>query len=196
MPSALCPNVALCSLFGLVLAGGRSTRMGRDKGLLDYHGKPQREVIFEFLKPICADVFLSVNTEQASGVLASMPCLVDEFPEAGPLGALLTAFRFRPDVAWLVVACDLPFLSGKTISFLVENRNSMKLATALRLSNGEPPEPLVTIWEPAFLPFLQSAFQNNQRSPRRLLIAHNVEILDAPDPAELRNVNSFNEQWR
>lgn len=163
--------------------------MGRDKGLIAYGEKPQREVVFDLLRPVCADVFLSVNAEQASGMKTGMPHLVDEFPEAGPLGALLTAFRFRPDVAWLVVACDLPFLSEKTISYLLKNRDGSKVATAFRNPDDGQPEPLLTIWEPTFFPFLQTAFLNHQRSPRQLLAAHDIALLDALAPAELRNVN-------
>ena len=51
-------------IMGLVLAGGRSQRMGMDKGMLQYHGKPQREYLYEQLEPICSRVFLSIRPEQ------------------------------------------------------------------------------------------------------------------------------------
>ena len=172
---------------GLVLAGGRSTRMGRDKGLLTYHGAPQREVAFRLLRLFCQQVFLSLNAEQAKTADPRFPILVDETPDAGPLGGLLTAFGHDPGAAWLTVPCDLPFLTEKTISFLLAHRDPTRAATALRGADGWP-EPLVVLWEPAALPLLREATAQGD-GPRRVLIHCGANVLDAPDIKEIYNAN-------
>ncbi len=173
---------------GLILAGGRSTRMGRDKSVLTYGEKTQREVLFELLKPVCEAVFLSVNAEQTAESGSRFPILVDDVADGGPLGGLLSAFARFPDVAWLTVPCDWPFLTEQTLRFLVENRDAAKLATAFAGTDGLP-EPLLAIWEPAALPTLRKAFENGH-GPRRVLLQHPVALLPAPDLAEFQNVNT------
>lgn len=172
---------------GLVLAGGRSTRMGRDKGLIDYHGAPQREVAFNLLRPFCNRVFLSLNAGQATTADPRFPVLVDETPDAGPLGGLLTAFHHDPTVAWLTVPCDLPFLTEKTISILLQHRDPARMATAFRGADGWP-EPLVTLWEPAALPFLRQAAEHGD-GPRRVLLHVRAALVDVPDFKEFLNAN-------
>lgn len=164
--------------------------MGRDKGLIAYHGMPEREAVFQRLQPFCARVFLSLNAEQAAIANPNFPFIVDEIPDAGPLSGLLTAFRHYPDHAWLTVPCDLPFLTENTIRLLVEARNPARVATAFRGADGWP-EPLVTIWEPAALSVLQTAFERGN-GPRRVLLETETELLDPLDFTEFRNVNTPN----
>ena len=161
--------------------------MGRDKGLIAYHEAPQREVAFSLLRPFCERVFLSLNAEQAATADPRFPFLVDQTPDTGPLGGLVTAFHHTPGVAWLTVPCDLPFLTGRTISFLLEHRDPARLATALRGSDGLP-DPLVAVWEPAAFRVLEQGAKRGD-GPRRVLLQLNVALFDAPHPEELRNVN-------
>ena len=97
---------------GLVLAGGKSTRMGRDKGLLSYHDKPQREYLYEQMRPLCRDVYLSIRPEQKDSLPEGFASIADENIYRGPLNGLLSAHHAFPEAAWLVVACDLPFLGS------------------------------------------------------------------------------------
>jgi molybdopterin-guanine dinucleotide biosynthesis protein A len=106
------------------------------------------------------------------------------------MGGLISAFMENPDTAWLTVACDLPFLSPKTIDFLISNRNPSKLATTFLDAEGKFPEPLVTIWEPRAYPVLFRYLSQGYSCPRKVLINSDVAILQAPDSEEFRNVNN------
>jgi molybdopterin-guanine dinucleotide biosynthesis protein A len=172
---------------GLVLAGGNSVRMGRDKGLLTYHGKEQREYVYELLASICDKVYVSCNAEQSGGI--GLPKIEDQFLGLGPLGGILSAFQHSPDNAWLTVACDLPFVSAVTLRYLLEHRNPAKMATAFMDSEGKFPEPLITIWEPRAYPILMLALAEGYSCPRKVLINSDVELVQAPDVLELENVN-------
>ncbi|MBC7921570.1 MAG: NTP transferase domain-containing protein [Ferruginibacter sp.] len=174
-------------LNGLVLAGGRSTRMRTDKGLIAYHGKAQREFAYELLSEFCANVFISCRADQAT--LAGFNYLPDTFLELGPTGGILSAFRHQPDAAWLVLACDLPYLDRGTLAYLVENRQPSKVATTFLDPAGEFPEPLVTIYEPKSYPVLLQMLGLGYACPRKTLLNADVARLRAPDARALTNVN-------
>ncbi len=175
-------------LYGLVLAGGKSQRMGKDKGQIDYHGKPQRLHMADVLNEICDETFLSVQSSKKETV-TDYPFLEDTFYDLGPFGAIASAFRHRPNAAWLVVACDLPLLDLETLDFLVKNRNISAIATAFNSPVNQFPEPLISIWEPKSYPVLLQFLAQGFSCPRKVLINSDVELVDAPDGQKLMNVN-------
>jgi molybdopterin-guanine dinucleotide biosynthesis protein A len=174
-------------LNGLVLAGGKSVRMGKDKGALDYHGKPQREFMADMLSQFCEETYISVRENQ--GVESEYGLLEDTFVGLGPFGAITSAMRKNPNTAWLVVACDLPLLDEKTLQFLVENRNASKVATAIYNPETDFPEPLITIWEPRSYQVMLNFLAQGYSCPRKVLINSEIELLKVKDVKVLLNVN-------
>ncbi len=183
-------EAAMPPLKGLVLAGGKSTRMHTDKTQLDYHGKPQRLYLYELLEDYCNEVFLSCRKEQKKGIPGNYSIITDSFLRMGPLGALLSAFREYPNSAFLAVACDLPLLSPQTLQTLVENRNPSKIATAFQNNESGFPEPLITIWEPKSYQVLLTFLGMGHSCPRKALINADIQLLDPPDPQVLMNANN------
>jgi len=183
-------------LRGLVLAGGLSQRMQTDKGRLHYGttGREQREVAAGLLAEVCQDVFVSCRAEQAAELPAGLQALPDTFLGLGPLGGILSAFRHDPNAAWLVLACDLPFLTAGTLRELVAGRQPGRLATAFRSPGGEFPEPLITIFEPRAYPELLRFLGLGYSCPRKMLINSDVEVLPTPGGEALRNVNTPDER--
>lgn len=185
----------LTVLNGLVLTGGRSTRMGQDKSQITYHEKPQREHLTDLLSPFCDTVFWSVNAEQAAELTnTTQPLIVDKFDIPGPLNGILSAFLHDSKAAWLVVACDMPLLTETSLRALVNGRDTAKSATAFYDSNGQFPEPLLSIWEPAIEPMLQTALASGYYAPRPILMLADCHLLTVPDVRELLNVNKPAEQ--
>jgi molybdenum cofactor guanylyltransferase len=180
-------------LYGLVLAGGKSLRMGLDKGLIDYHGKPQREYVADLLGNFCEQTFISCRPEQVAEIGDGYRVLPDTFLGLGPFGAILSAFRENPDCAWLVAACDLPLLDDATLAQLVKSRNPSRVATAFNSPANEFPEPLITIWEPRAYPALLQFLAQGYSCPRKALINSDVELINAADPLALTNVNEQEE---
>lgn len=177
-------------LNGLVLAGGHSLRMGRDKGAMDWHGKPQREYVADLLAPLCAETFISCRAGQETALQSAYPALTDTFADLGPYGAILSAFRHAPDRAWLVVACDLPLLDAATLDFLLNNRRPLHTATAFESPFDQMPEPLITIWEPKSYAVLLSFLAQGYSCPRKVLLNSDAQILKAESPEKLTNVNT------
>ena len=181
-------------IHGLVLAGGKSVRMGKDKGAIDYHGKPQREYAFDMLNVLCEKTFLSGRKEQVQEWKTQFPIIADTFTGLGPFGAILSAFRENPNAAWLCVACDLPLLTEKALQQLIAHRDPSKIATAFYNSDTKFPEPLITIWEPKSYPTLLHFLSLGYSCPRKVLINSDVKVVRLMDESVLVNVNTEEER--
>jgi molybdenum cofactor guanylyltransferase len=197
----LASKMNLPPLKSLILAGGKSQRMGSDKANLQYHGKPQTQFLMEILRGVNAAPHLSCRAEQAVDFIMDLatenvPIVVDSFLDLGPMGAILSAFRHDPNAAWLVVACDLPLLDEETLDFLIKNRNLSAVATAFKSPQSEDgfPEPLITIWEPRAYPILLSFLAQGISCPRKVLINSDIHLLNAPNLEALNNVNTPEEK--
>lgn len=186
-------------IYGLVLTGGRSQRMQRDKAALDYHGVSQLEWSMSLLTPPhVARAFVSVRRDQQTDPLRSrFTCIHDHAGHAdlGPLAGILAAQAAHPEVAWLVLACDLPFLDRGTLLHLIAERQSTRLATAYRSTSDAAPEPLCTIYEPASRPSLLAYLERFRAKacPRGFLQRSDVALLDQPCWSALTNVNTLAE---
>lgn len=171
---------------GLILAGGKSQRMGKDKGSINYFGKPHREYLAELIQPFCETTFISTNEKLKE---TKFPMLSDTFVGMGPMGAILSAFQKNPDSAWLVLACDYPLMTTTTIQQLLKSRQASKTATAFQSAENEFPEPLVTIYEPKSYPILLQFLAQGYACPRKMLINSNIQLLQAAEPEVFKNVN-------
>jgi molybdenum cofactor guanylyltransferase len=189
-------NSSQTILNGLVLAGGRSSRMGEDKDVLQWHGKEQRYHVADMLSVFCKEVFISCRSEQVNAIDKKYKFIEDELEESGPLVAIISAFHKNPNVAWLVIACDLPLLDKKTIRYLIENRDEGSIATTFQSPDDGLPEPLTTIWEPAALPLLEASLAEGKYSPQKVLMKAKIKMFEPPDIAALINVNTPEEKER
>lgn len=179
-------------LNGVVLAGGKSVRMGFDKTLIEWHGKEQRDYMADILSTFCKDVFISCRDDQQQQV-AGYKTITDSFTGLGPYGAILSAFRENPDVAWLVVASDLPLMDKATLQYLVDHRDIAAVATTFESPFDGFPEPLITIWEPKAYSILLSFLAQGYSCPRKALRNNNVRSIKAQHPEKLMNVNTQEE---
>jgi molybdopterin-guanine dinucleotide biosynthesis protein A len=177
-------------LYGLILAGGFSKRMGQDKALMMYHGKPQIEYVRDLLQRHCNQVFLSKRTSQPTYKDLAAIDDDEEFTNIGPLGGILSAMKSYPNGSWLIMACDLPFVTEETLKELIKNRNVTKVATAFKSTHDGLPEPLCAIWEKeSYLKILE--FQKKGiLCPRKFLINSDTQLLEQKNPKWLDNINN------
>jgi len=171
-------------LYGLVLAGGYSRRMGRDKGLLPIGGVPAREHTAQLLATCCDRVFLSLRPDQmelppdsadAANAVDALPVIPDQFPGEGPLGALHSAFVACPGVDWFILPCDLPNMTSDLLTQLSNQwRKYGRAAPApdvllFRHPDRPWPEPLCGIWGSWNAPWVDTQFQQGERAVKKLL---------------------------
>src|SRR5688572_27339763 len=176
------------TLNGLILAGGKSLRMGHDKSLIEYHNVSQREYLFNMLRNFCASVFTSCKITHTVPVRFNP--LPDKFEFDSPLNGILTAFSHDSIAAWLTVPVDMPLIDVEIISYLLSKRDESKVATCFYDSDGKNPEPLIAIWEPRAHQLLQNFYQEGKISPRDFLRNHDTLIIEIPDRNALANINS------
>lgn len=175
---------------GLVLAGGKSTRMGEDKGQINYHGKPQVDYLIGEFEKAGIEAYVSCRPEQYD----SYQRIIDKFEGLGPFGAIASAFQLDPNAAWLVVACDLPLVNASVFRDLLTRRNFSKTATAFYNVETDFPDPLITLWEPKSYMRLMEFLALGYSCPRKVLINSDIEMINPSEPEILKNVNTPEEK--
>ncbi|MEZ5515258.1 MAG: NTP transferase domain-containing protein [Steroidobacteraceae bacterium] len=185
-------------LLGLVLAGGRSTRMQRDKAALQYRpGQTQLAAAVDMLRPHVAQVFVSVRPDQRDDATRrGYEQIVDQIESAGPIAGILAAQSAHPDAAWWVLACDLPFLDEATLADLAARRDAARDATAYRSSHDSLPEPLCAIFEPRTRAALAAYVGTGRLCPRKFLLQADTLLLDPPNARALDNANTSDDYWQ
>jgi molybdopterin-guanine dinucleotide biosynthesis protein A len=174
----------------LILVGGQSRRMGRDKALIARpDGSRQIDHIAALASGLCDGVFLSVRENVPTGI--SLPVIPDLRPGEGPVAALESAAaRGGP---WLVLGCDLFLMDRETLAFLSDHRDPSRMATCFRNRIDGRAEPLCAIYEPAGLAHAAAALSEGRRCAREFLESLDPLLLDLPRPAALDNANTPDE---
>lgn len=185
-------------LRGLVLAGGRSSRMGRDKATLVHpDGRSLARRCCDLLGEAgCESVVLSLRHDQ------EIPAGLDDLEivrdpagaSHGPMAGIVSGMRLHPGSDWLVVACDLPRLDLQTLVHLVSSKDDAEPFLAYRSEFDDLPEPLCTLYAPAALTLLEQAVADDFRCPRKILIRNDCRLLE---PVTLRALDNANtpEDW-
>ena len=178
-------------LFGLLLTGGHSRRMQRDKAALEYEGRTQLQRAITLLQPMVSQLFVSVRSDQQQDPLrAGHAQIADRITDIGPIGGIHAALHGHPQAAWLVLAIDLPFLDAATLQQLIAARDPQRLATAFRSRFDGKPEPLCAIWEPHSRAAVDAWIAADNRCPRSFMMSHEVLLLDLHNPRALDNINT------
>lgn len=188
------------SILGVVLAGGRSKRMGEDKASLLWDEKPLWRRQAELLREAGLETAISIRPDQelpgmADGEFELIP---DAYEDAGPLAGFLSAWAKHADHAILAIACDLPLLDLRTVEHLLAQRNPECFATAYISANDGLPEPLCAIYEPTARAMMEDSLAADRRCPRKILIqgGEQVQLIELPHPNALENANTPEELAR
>ena len=179
------------ALYGLVLAGGQSRRMGQDKALLMRDGQSQLSYVAGVLDEVVDQVFVSTRPDQQNDPERSQyQTIADRYEDIGPIAGILSAMDEHPERDWLVVACDLPNIDRPTLEFLVASRSGTQPFTAYRSSSNGLPEPLCAIYASGSDRIIREFVDDGIVCPRKMLIKSDTQLLDQPDPTSLDNINT------
>ena len=177
------------NITGLVVCGGKSRRMGADKGLLEYYSQPQRQFVYDFLQEICSHVHISCNRGQFAGIPPgySFVCDDEKYATIGPMAALLTAINKFPATSFLLIGCDYPLFLKKDAERLLYTSNEM--AGAYYQSAAELYEPLLAIYHPPVFDLVKKNFDGGRFSLQNILQAAGAEKILADDPSVITSVD-------
>jgi len=184
------PPTDIPPLYGLVLAGGRGERIGFEKIALRVSGEFLVRRQIALLNRFAERAFVGIRHDQRGHeAVSDLACVEDAAPSAGPMTGVRSAFRCRPNAAWLVLACDMPLVTDTTLRTLVEARDPRRWATALMASDGLF-EPVLAIYEPAIRPLLEQRAADGRYSLRDALADADVRLECVDDDRVLRSINT------
>ncbi|HEX2254664.1 MAG TPA: molybdenum cofactor guanylyltransferase [Thermoanaerobaculia bacterium] len=178
------------AVYGGMLVGGASRRMGRPKALVEVDGVTLAERAAAALAPH-VDRLLLLGAGPVPEALAGLERLPDAaLPHAspavpqdrppGPLAGLLAALRRSPRTAWVLCSCDLPWVAPEAVAWLLAERHPQRLAVIPRLAAGAPPEPLFALYEPAARPAVEALAARGERAPWRLAGQPGMALVTVP----------------
>ena len=149
-------------LMGLVLAGGRSSRMGKDKKAIEYHGKPQWVHALELLQSLGLNTVVNASDIQAENIriISDSP----EFEGNGPISGLLTVSGEFSQTALLVLGIDYPELDADTIHDLIRSFQIRNCSVCYRNPLSNRVEPIIAIYHPRDLKEIRNNFYKSQTS--------------------------------
>lgn len=177
-------------LSSLILAGGLSSRMGKDKYALVYHGDPQWKRLIHILETLNIPSFIACRPDQST-TFSQHNCLLDREKAAGPMSPIRSALLAFPATSWLVIACDMPEVNQECLEKLINHRNPQKQATTYFDESVNRPEPLLCIYEAGLSCDLLHQFD----SPSKLLSRLDIQLVQT-DSKCLTNINTQNEYQR
>ena len=168
---------------GYVLAGGASTRLGRDKALVEVDGTPMLARMIELLGGVTKQVKLVAAPGKYSAF--GVETIEDQWPGEGPLGGIITALEDTAEGSangeWnLIVSCDMPFLTREWLGFVCERATKSKAQVVLPHS-ASGPEPLCACWQTAAASKLRSGFERGVRKVTEGIALLRAEVLDEAD---------------
>ena len=185
-------------IHGLVLAGGRSSRMGRDKAALVHpDGRTLLRRCCDLLfEAGCESVAVSLRHDQElpPGIEDCEIVRDAEGASLGPIAGMVAGMSLYPEADWLILACDLPRLDVETLSNLVSSHRDDETFLSYQSEFDGLPEPLCAFYAQGALPILKQAQADDLRCPRKILILNNCRLLEPVTARALENANTP-EDW-
>ena len=176
---------------GIILAGGKSSRMGSDKGLMIVNGKPMVEYIIEELQSLDIPVIIVSNNPEYEKF--GIPVFTDSIKNKGPMAGIYTGLLHSSTESNVVLSCDIPKVSAKLIKKLVNNANQSDISI---LKHGNTLHPLIGIYKRSTLRGLKRKLDSDQLKMKLFCIDMGCSFLEINDdnnefdPGIFFNVNT------
>lgn len=183
-------------IIGLVACGGKSERMGTDKSLLVYHKLPQRYHVYELIKPLCDQVYISANRDQAVDIPQDYPVSIDasHFDQTGPMVALLSAYSRFPGADLLLIGCDYPLLTSTDLQGLIANSAEHHSTAAFYNEETGLYEPLLCYYKSADLQSIKEVYHAGQYSLQKFLQSSKAGKYIPVYPDHIKSVDTKNDR--
>lgn len=181
------------TLAGIILIGGKSSRMGETKALLEFRGKTLLERTAQLLSSCCSKVYISGKEDQRFRVQDHpYTFITDNYPQIGPVAGILSAFESNELAghALLVMATDMPLVDTDLLDQLLILRDIHKKATMFTDMKTGFLEPLCAIYEPSAYIEIKKAVDNKEYSLQRIFKRDHLNLPELKTPFKLKNINT------
>jgi molybdopterin-guanine dinucleotide biosynthesis protein A len=174
---------------GIILAGGKSLRMGTDKTFIKVEGKPLLAHAVELLQPLCQKLLISSNNRELS--YSNIKVISDETENCGPLGGIYSCLK-QSETEWnFILSVDSPFVHPGFITALKNELNGFDAVVPVHNKGNEP---LIAFYNKSCLPAMQKQLEAGNYKMQRLLNGVNIKWVEsgkwiAKYPEIFRNLN-------
>jgi len=172
---------------GIVLAGGKSSRMGKDKSLLVYGGKPLITYAIDALRPLCGKVI--INSNHAVYDFTGCEVWPDELPVQAPMIGIYSCLK-RSASKWnMVLSCDMPMVSASLIEWLWLHKSESDMV--IPVHDGACMEPLCGLYSKTTLPLLEEKILSGDYSLQRFIGQASASLLEIGPHLDVYSPNLF-----
>ncbi len=158
---------------GFVLAGGKSSRMGQDKALLEFQGQSLLAHMLKLITPFCSNTFISANNLEYQSFGADL--IPDVYQGKGPISGIFSALSASCSDWNLIVSVDVPLVNPELLQYLVDSRNSYDAVVPVHLHGNEP---LIALYHRCVIPALQEMIEMKDFKLTNLFPHINTNYLD------------------
>jgi len=182
------------SVTGIILSGGKSTRMGQEKGLIELNGKPMIQHVIDHIHPICDQILISANDRRYEDF--GYPVYKDVISDIGPAGGIISCLNHSTNKKNIIISCDLPFASTKFIRKLLDLSSDFEV-TLPRL--GPYLQPLCAVYSNSVYKTFMECVMGGLYSLKSIIKEFQIQAIEQGDVAEfvleeeLKNINSLND---
>ncbi len=161
-------------IMGVVMAGGKSSRMGTDKGLIVHNSQPLVLHQLKVLKPFCEKRIISANSSDYAQF--GVDVVADVVPNIGPMGGIYSVLKSLETQWLLVLACDLPYISANAVAFLLNHLDeSFEIVVP---SHNMGIEPLFALYHKQLLTKIESQIAEHCFSMNQLINSSKHKLVD------------------
>ena len=161
---------------GIILAGGKSSRMGKEKGLLELNGITFTEHIIETLKPVCNQIIIIANKKEYEQF--GYTVYGDLVKDCGPVAGIYTGLAHSKTNINIILSCDIPFVTTELLQFLL--RGSKNYDVTIPAYNGKT-GPLTGIYTKSCLPVFREQLDQKQLKLHQVLKHLKVRVVEVKD---------------
>lgn len=165
LPKMHMPSEKWSNITAAILAGGKSSRMGRDKALLEFNGKPFIQYIADAMQEVFKKVIIISDHGELYQFLG-LPIYKDIFKYCGPLGGIHSAFAHTKTKSIFIASCDIPLLTPELIRSIIDTPFQ---GDVIVLPSGKSIQPLCGLYSRNCVPTLEKHLKNGQYSVLRFL---------------------------
>ncbi len=170
------------NITGVILAGGNSSRMGTDKGILDLNGKKIVQYVIESLKPLVDDIIIIANNENYNAF--GFPVYKDEIKDCGPLGGIYTSLLKISNPKAIILSCDIPFVSSAFLSEVIAQSEGYDVAVPV---HGGKFEPLCSVYSKNCIDAFKTALDKKIFKLTDAIALVNAKQIILPSNNEIEN---------
>jgi molybdopterin-guanine dinucleotide biosynthesis protein A len=172
---------------GIILAGGQSSRMGKEKGLIQWKGKTLIENAIAILSPLCEHIFISANNDHFDSF--GYPVVGDLFPDCGPMGGIFSALTKSETLNNIVIPSDTPFVTPALYRYLISHQGSFDVIVPV--DHDSFYQPLCAVYSRSVLPAMETQINERILGFTPLLSKVDIKAVHLDSALGFYNSNTF-----